>query len=59
MSTPFWKSKTLWTNVIVIVLAPVSGEYGPFPLDGQTITILVAALNMVLRLITSTSISTR
>lgn len=56
---PFWKSKTLWANVIVLVLAVFNGEYGTIPISGTEVGAIVVVLNVVLRFLTTTALSSR
>jgi hypothetical protein len=57
MSTPFWKDKTLWLNVIagILALVQVFSEEVWFPVGYQVF--IVAVLNAVVRLLTGEPIS--
>jgi hypothetical protein len=62
-SKPWWQSKTLWFNILSIVgvaLAAVLQSAGDLHIPASWIavlTVVVAVVNMVLRLVTSQPIS--
>ncbi len=59
---PFWASKTIWVNLIMVV-ATVSTAFGmDFGLDAETQVAMVGAVmgvvNLILRFMTKTAVST-
>jgi len=58
---PFWQSKTLWFNVITVIVAVVGDLTKTFNFTGTTAEIFAGVLsvgNILLRLLTSTSLTT-
>ena len=53
---PFWKSKTLWVNIIAIAGILLYNQYG-IDLDAETqaaaVTSVLAVINIILRIFTS------
>lgn len=61
-SKPFWLSKTLWFNAltILLVIAEKALDLSFMPDHaGEIIVMIVAGLNSVLRLITSTAVTVK
>lgn len=54
----FWKSKTLWFNVLSIA-AMAGGAPGAIGLDPNVAGVIVGASNIGLRLLTKTAVSVR
>ena len=53
MGKPFFKSKTFWFNVLAIaVLVANSFGFEAFKLDNDVATLVVAAVNILLRFVT-------
>ena len=61
MEKPFYQSKTLWFNVLVIVLAIATqfgfSNYKPNSQDAEIISIILATFNIILRFATSKPIA--
>ncbi len=57
---PFYTSKTFWFNLLVIVIAAAGvfgfGSYQPDVLTLEIAGVLIAALNILLRLVTSQAV---
>lgn len=54
LSKPFWLSRTLWANVLVLVVDLLQGSYGVIPgVEPGTLTKVAAFLNIALRFMTS------
>lgn len=53
---PFWKSRTLWINVLSAI-GLVLGERDIVPIDGESAALALAAVNIALRLLTKTAIT--
>ena len=54
---PFWKSRTLWTNVIAIVALILEAQLGKV-LTPETQIGILGAINIILRLITNEGLTT-
>lgn len=51
-SKPWWQSKTIWVNGLTLIAAILSETYGPVPLSPETAAIVLAIVNLVLRVVT-------
>lgn len=58
MKKPFWKSKTLWMNVITLGVAATSGQLPGVTIPPDAALAANAALNVLLRLITKDQLTT-
>ena len=56
MKKPFWQSKTLWVNIIAIVVIVVDELAGLNILSTELQVSILAAANIILRLLTNTSL---
>ena len=57
---PWWKSKMIWTNLIIFLLAmipPVSNYLATFGIDPAILVSIQAALNFVLRIFTGKALT--
>lgn len=56
----FYKSKTLWFNALVLLVAVAGvfgfGEFNPTSEMIEIVSVVVAAINIVLRLVTNQSL---
>ena len=60
MSKPFYQSKTLWFNIIaVVVFVATSQGYADFVPDLELMALAAAVLNVVLRAFTKSPLSLR
>jgi hypothetical protein len=55
-SKPFWQSKTLWANVLMIVAAIVEGTYGTVGIPANVQVYVALAINVALRFLTNQAI---
>lgn len=56
-SKPFWMSRTLWANLLVLIVDLLQGSYGVIPgVEPGTLTKVAAYLNIALRLMTSATL---
>lgn len=51
----WYKSKTLWTNIIAVGAIIIESEYG-YPITAETQLIVLGLVNFVLRLVTKEEI---
>ena len=51
-----WKSKTLYINIVAIIAMFLESQLG-YELDAETQVVILAVINLVLRLITQEPIS--
>jgi hypothetical protein len=56
-SKPFYQSKTLWANVLMLVLDVLNGAYGVIPIPADTKVFVVLAVNLILRVVSSQPIT--
>lgn len=60
MSKPWYQSKTIWFNALaVLVFVAGSFGYADFTPDADIMAIVAAILNVVLRLVTSQSVTVK
>jgi len=52
----FWKSKTLWLNLLAVVIAVIQALQGQAWFNVELQVAILAILNAVVRLVTNTSI---
>jgi hypothetical protein len=52
-SKPFWQSKTLWANVVMLIADVANGAYGAVPIPPEYKVYVVLAVNILLRIATS------
>lgn len=55
-SKPWWQSKTLWYNALMLTVAAASGQMG-FPIPPKIAIPVVTIGNAILRLVTSQPVS--
>jgi len=61
-SKPFWKSKTLWVNVVTLLTAllpPVRDFAAQMGWSTEAVVSLIAAANVVLRVLTGQPVKVR
>ncbi len=63
MSKPFWASKTLWVNLVVL-LAALAGifeiDLGLTPaVQTALVTVIMAVVNMILRALTKSAVTVK
>ncbi len=51
MTKKFWQSKTFYVNILAVIAIFLQGQFG-FVLDAGTQVSILAAINVVLRLVT-------
>ena len=57
MTKPFWKSKTIWLNILATAVAIVQAVQGQPWINLEVQIAILAVLNALVRLITNTAVT--